>query len=462
MFYTDNKIMTYPSKSIIEDVLTRDGSPNKESFTPYSGMNHMIGEQFKNAAVCVTVDKIIAVSADFDPHLKRATDDDARNRDVAAYEVDDYYTRLEDIDEGYVRSYVLNILIGFKLNNNGIRRLIYNSAAAETTIEDEEGEFEEVFDVYPEIDENTSVELVELQSEIPHLLRLLHRGSIEMGVSLLSLVIAHESWKKSVSYNTNVSPTPRDIYEREVYTVDSRGALKERLTAQINTTQKFSIWKQWIWGEMPDDRYYKAYRRLAYVAARINIDLASEDVKEYTPEVMENALSTFIEAKGIIVDQYWLVDPKILDLLSVEKLFIVQKSKSEESASSEMLIKDYIQYLSLNINSVFEKYSDFKERRPAAVQKFLSFKYKCDSSGIVKYSERNGIVCDATSMTPCIFEIRKVTSLIEDRVNAILTISGNIVLLEQDRYYIRYTPVENILSAYANNTKVNDWRYARL
>ena len=46
MFYLEDKLYTYPSKSVLEDIITREGPADENSFSPFVGCRHLVREQF--------------------------------------------------------------------------------------------------------------------------------------------------------------------------------------------------------------------------------------------------------------------------------------------------------------------------------------------------------------------------------------------------------------------------------
>ena len=121
MFYVKDKIIEYPHKSILEDVMSRDGEPTEECFTPYYGCAHIVREQMLlNRNEFELSDIIRSAVSDYNPHKQRPTVDGV-HRLVSANEVKDYYTNLEDISQEWIEKYVAWVVIGFKVNKDGMK-----------------------------------------------------------------------------------------------------------------------------------------------------------------------------------------------------------------------------------------------------------------------------------------------------------------------------------------------------
>ena len=87
-------IKPYPNKSILEDVLLREGVPNMESFTPYNGMHHILTEQIPMSQQVYNIQDLLRGTKDFSATKAKPTSDTGSVRDYKASEVLDYFQRL--------------------------------------------------------------------------------------------------------------------------------------------------------------------------------------------------------------------------------------------------------------------------------------------------------------------------------------------------------------------------------
>ena len=337
MFYMDDKVITYPNKTVIEDLLTRDSFVGKNAFTPYLGMRHLIKKQLGKDTI-VTVEDILSDSIEFDPRKARANDD-GTDRDESAYEVKegDYHTTLEKIPEEFVERYVTQQIIGFKLHNNGLNKLKYETYVAEFVIDEEEGDFVDGTDLITVETDYSAEDIINAEHELPFILKLLHKGSKEKGASLLSFIIVYEEWRAKREGEADLYIKPRDLYgSGKIYEMSSTGELGAPFTAQANTTEKFAMLKKWLFGQIPNDPYYKAYKRLMTVLTILDIDITKEDARMYTNSVMEKMLCTFIQSNSEHIEQFGEGDPRIIELLKKDNLFSIIKKVDDESFDGSM------------------------------------------------------------------------------------------------------------------------------
>jgi len=473
MFYMDDKIITYPNKTIIEDLLTRDSFVGKNAFTPYLGMRHLIKKQLGKDTI-VTAEDILSDSIEFDPGKARANDDGV-DRDESAYEVRDgnYYTTLEKIPEEFVERYITQQIIGYKLHNKGLNKLKYETCVAELIVDEEEGDFIDGTDlVTVEMDYSTE-DIINAEHELPFILKLLHKGSKEKGASLLSFIIVYEEWKAKREGKDDMCIKPRDLYgSGKIYEMHSTGELGAPFTAQANTTEKFAMLKRWLFGQIPNDPYYKAYKRLMTVLTILDIDITKEDARMYTNSVMDKMLCTFIQSNSEHIEQFGEGDPRIVELLRKDNLFSIIKRINDETFDGSMGSRfEKADYIMTNLSGVLENVSVFRVNRPKEVNHFLDYysrtvralsKSSRDTL-LSKYEIRNSILYGKASARPLILNIKNLTLYGEVALYGILSLSGNIIAL--DDYVdnrIRYISIESAIDVYSKKRLTNEWKVAYL
>ena len=298
MFYIANKVLTYPCKTVIEDVLSREGVPGEDAFFPISGQYHLIRELLRNNnkdTIDFTVQDIVRSNVKDFVAEKARPNDDGVDREEETSEITDYYTRMEDIDEAFVIKYVSDIVKGYRFKRDGAK-----SAQIQTfdLWEDEEDGLVSPADVIEEVEDYSLDDVEDAKKKLPYLLKVLFDGSLKYQGSLLSFVIAAKKLEKA-----GVELRPRFICNADVYRVDSYGNLTTKFVVEDNTGAIFRKLVSWINGE-EEDRYYHAAQELIRVCTILGLDLAIEDPTQYTPEVIDSAVCQYIMSNEEYLEEY--------------------------------------------------------------------------------------------------------------------------------------------------------------
>ena len=76
MLRETKSIETYPNKTVIEDLITRDGPPTKDSFTPFEGKQDIFKKQFIGqwASLYKFKEFMEYQTKDFEPNVKLGGD----------------------------------------------------------------------------------------------------------------------------------------------------------------------------------------------------------------------------------------------------------------------------------------------------------------------------------------------------------------------------------------------------
>lgn len=331
MFVTEDKFITYPNRSIVEDMLSRSGAPDSNSFSPWNGAESLMEEQFggKYKEACISPKEVSECMADFSPEKIRPTDDSAKTRGVYAFEVGSYYTNLEDINEDYIYKYLIEVIIAYKKNNSGFRERQKYETVAYKLYDEETGDYVDASDIIESEIVCSNEDVSEAKRKLPYLLKQLHEGSILYRGSLLSFIIAAE---KFLSCSDGANLKPQNIIREGVYKVNRLGEIGERFTTEENTGERLRSLIKWVSGDNKEDMYYKVYMELLRVLKILEIDITKEDATEYTGEYIKKIVCTYIASNEEYIETYGYVDKNILNLLSPERLHDIAKDMvSKES-----------------------------------------------------------------------------------------------------------------------------------
>jgi len=371
MFYNADKIVPYPCRTIMEDVFMRQPGDYKGSTTLKDGCADLLSEQFKNTSNIYTLSEILEGSADFNASKARPNDDDI-DGDSSASDRLDYYDRLEDIDDKWIRQYATQVIIGFKTNNNGKRKVDYESKELEAFY-DEEGRIISYSDLEEMEMDFTAEEIREAKVKLPYNLKVLQEGSEQYRAHLLSFIIAMERHAKVYG---DTYMTPRHFVEQGVYKVSPAGHITGEFSIQDNTSTYSTEWGfrptvEWACGKRLD-RFYEAYKDLLRVTDILGVDLAMEDPLEYDKDYVDKAVCTYLATNEEYIEAFGYGDPRIIELLKTENLFDVISEVSEEKVVPITVEPSrYHEVIAMTLDSVYAKERGWRPR-PELVSEFLA------------------------------------------------------------------------------------------
>lgn len=334
-FYTKGNFLYLPNKRVVDDLIERDGAPTKESFTPYNGMNYLIGEQMKGSrfhvlGLDVIKENIVEVQLN---KLKGTSEDVSEEKTMDDLGKDLYEKELEKIDESHLVKFLRSQLIGLKVQKSDARNAIEANERVQASMYDAEtGEVFNLSDVYVSDEyEESSAALSEIRSKIPYLLKKLQDGSIQYGVSLLSLFIARDSVIEKKGSN-EVDIKPRDLLAYPIYRVSPTGDLMDTFDPETaNNIPKFREPKDLVLGANPRDPYYKAGIELITRAKQLGFNLYNEDVHDYTPSYINRLMCRYILSNQEVLSDMASFDPNIMRLFNDGSLFKVPSNDTRES-----------------------------------------------------------------------------------------------------------------------------------
>ena len=429
MFYVADKVLTYPCKSILEDVLSREGAATKESFSPFHGLNKLMMSLTRgNGNIPYTVKEIISSGRrDFSANKARPNDDGA-DREDSAYEVSDYYRRLEDIDDDFVVKYVKQVLTGFLWDENGKRRIDGRFQTFELW-EDEEDGLVSPTDVIAEEEADFNLDDVEeAKKKLPYLLKLLYDGSIKYKGSLLSFTIAVQRFFGNSTGEKDIKPS--NICNEGVYHVDKFGNITSKFVIEENSGEILRTLIKWATGQI-DDRYYRASQELLRVCTILGLDIRNEDAKLYTKDVIDDAVCMYIASNEEYLEDYGFANSKLITALSPEEILKVAKDIDEDTSlyKDEFAIYGIVDDIATAVAVVKLKRDEWWDN-PREVSNFLSYYHNCVdkdiSDNIRSYDVSTGILRGADGAI-VLFSM----STVQPGDIAVLSTTGHLIRYEQ-------------------------------
>ena len=449
MFVTENKIIPFPSKSLLEDLLSRYGEPDAYSYTPWRGCKDLFGRNFA-ISDNVNVMDVVSSAKDYSVNKSRANDDGAY-RDYNAAEVKRYYDRLEDIAEEFPHKYVVNVIVGFKRNHNGLRKKRESEKTISLFYDEEAGEYVDPTDVEEEDRDFTTDEIIDAKEKLPYLLKQLHSGSIRYRGSLLSVIIATEKCYKEVGVNIR----PRHLAAKGIYKVDAKGDIVGMFRIEDNTGKIFPQLCSWAFGNMPDDMYFKAYKELLQCLTVLDIDITEEDSRMYTSDVISKAVCTYLASNEEYLDTYGFCDRKILEAMSPDRLFkAARRISGDDSCDMNITENVLCENIAVNTENLSFRYPGLWCERPVLTLKFLAQYMK--ANGIDGFSEAKidvykGII-KIKSGGFLKLRIDNLTNNLNDNVG-LLSVTGHIIKLKPFAFELEVLDVNQALYFYERGVR---------
>lgn len=457
MFYTNNRRYAYPSRTILEDVLSRYSNQYAGSTTGLTGCRELLREQLGDKSSLYTLEQILAGYSDYNAMRSRPNDD----TDIDGYASDrsEYYTRLEEIDARFVHKYALEVIIGFKKNNNGRQRIDYASKTAGYFMDEESGSLLSGADI-AEVDERyTPAQMEEAKAQLPYLLKVLQLGSQAYHSHLLSFIIAREQIRER-----DLPLLPKNFVGFGVYKLNHDGSIgrKYEISDNTNTYDEkqgygFRATIAWVCGKRKDT-YYDAYERLLHVLEILEINITNENPLDYGKDVVEEAVCTYLATNEEFIADYGMADKNLVGLLKKDSMFNVVKKLSDERPEFEH--KGYRMLAQLIDDVMYTHYRIMKEAPrdcPGVIWEFFNrYTVIFDRPPITKWSVRKAIIVRENG-TPILVRLEQfVREWAGEEKWAVLTIKGDLVVAEDITrdFTIRFVRMTEVIEAMRSGKKI--------
>lgn len=466
-FYTKGEYLYLPNKKIVHDLLERDGAPTKESFTPYNGMNYLIGEQMKGESYSILGLDVIKerIGELFVTRMKGKDTLVNDSGDLNIVNNEEYEYFLEDIDEEYIKRSLIIKLIGIKKNKDGGIDIIKEVKSVQKQMYDKEtGEVFNLSDVYvaDEYEESYAI-MSELKNKIPYLLKKLQDGSIQYGVSLLSMFIARDAVIQKFNRRTG-EVKPRELLAYDIYRVSGTGDLLDTFDSKTaNNTPKFIKPKDLVIGLNPNDPYYKAGIELTTISRQLGYNLYEEDVKDYSPSYINRLMCSYIISNQEVLSDMASYDPSIMKLFKDGGIFKTpfMSDNEFEPVNNILKLREMAARKSASVPEIHERirkdtsYKTIKEPVKLINQFFKVYKDINKKSTIEEGSTHdcnliNETLCDSSGQ-PLIFKGERFLLGFGDTplFNTsffIITNGGYVIKIDDNNTLITSTTVEDLLT----------------
>ena len=312
-------IETYPSKTVIEDLITRDGPPTRDSFSPFEGKQEAFRKQFAGewAARYKFKDFMAYQTKDFEPNVKFG---------------DGFYT-LEDcfvngIELPGVAQYIDNIATGYKKNNTSPAIANRDWQTWTRVNPDDDSEDEEKYLVQRNDEMMSNADYEELLREIPYVLKTIWSYSKRYKAHLISFALAYQD----IILNKHKMVTVTDFADYVTYYMSDKGDIKRRF--YHSDDNKYVIYpaatKIFI-NPTQHVAEFEVCQKYLKILKILGIDYRDEDPLVYTNQFMESLVCTYLPSNNEYFVNYGDVDAEVMVALKPENIFATKKSHIYQS-----------------------------------------------------------------------------------------------------------------------------------
>lgn len=209
-----------------------------------------------------------------------------------------YLRRLEDIDVSWLVSYLENVIFGIQYNSTGSIKEYNKQHLTTYTFDDVDGEGAvDEKDLLTDELEHPVEDIEQAKNTIPYLLKRILEESKNIGISLMSMIIAYENAKEELRiagmYSGTVQqPKPHHLLTYGIYTMDKAGNVGDRLYSDANKNNRsFGAAKQWLYSDAPSRSDASA---LVFNLMVLGIDIKDEDPRIYNEDYISKMTVTYI------------------------------------------------------------------------------------------------------------------------------------------------------------------------
>lgn len=309
-------VSTYPvlqGRKLTVDLILSNGSPTEQNLSPYDGMQEILYKQKTARYSFDSMLQYIESQPDYNS-VKQAPCPGCwvppAQKDPSA----PVLHRLEDIDASWVYKYLENVVIGYKINDGGLRQFNYSASELDIKSNGEGDEFDP--QEFMLEDSGETLTLARAKARLPYLLYSLQTLSETTGVHILSLVIAYQKAKES---GVDVVK-PQMLLSNGVYRMNADGSVGDLFRDSANSQLQFPQAVDFITGKMDNPNYswictsradamtndkitatralykgkYTLIRELLQVCDALHIGLTQEDPRRYDKEYVSNLVQVLI------------------------------------------------------------------------------------------------------------------------------------------------------------------------
>lgn len=338
---------TYPSKTVLEDLITREGPATYESFSPFKGEADEIRRQFTGKLQSrYKQNEFLKYSLYSYKDLNPAVTPEAKQFGMlqeAGGETGKYLTLEDLIVDGEelerVKEYVIFCCVGYK--KNGKSPVVENYETYTRTVRnDDDGETEEKFLQVRENESISNDDFEEVVRELPYIMKSIWSYSKLYKANLFSFIFAYMDIKAKDRKRNYV--TISDFMPYPTFLLKNDGTYVRNFVHENDN--KYVIYPNVTKIFICSDEHRAEFNlctKFMDALSVLGIDYKDENPYEYTNDFINSVICSYLPDNEQYFSEYKDVDIEIMVALKPENIFNTSKSSMYSNTFNDKNEFDY-------------------------------------------------------------------------------------------------------------------------
>lgn len=340
---------TYPSKSVLEDLITREGPATYDSWSPFMGEADEIKRQFNGSlrARFKQSDFLkysLYAYKDLNPSAVKEVKQFGMLQEVSS-ELGAYVT-LEDliingVESDKVKEYVVNMCVGYKKNSKS--PVVENAETYTRTIKNYDGDGDSEEEKFLQVRQDEAIsndDFEEVIRELPYIMKSIWSYSKLYKANLFSFIFAYLDIKAKNSRRSYVNVT--DFMPYPTFLLESNGNYKRNFVHANDN--KYVIYPNVLKIFTQSDEHKAEFglcTKFIDALSTLGIDYRDENPYEYTNDFINSIVCSYLPSNEQYFDEYKDIDVEIMVALRPENVFNTSKSSMYANTFNEKNEFDY-------------------------------------------------------------------------------------------------------------------------
>lgn len=340
---------TYPSKTVLEDLVTREGLATYDSYSPFMGEADEIKRQFNGTLrsrfkQSDFIKYSLYAYKDLNPSMVREVKQYGMLQEAGST-VGGYLT-LEDliingVESDKVKEYVVNMCVGYKKNSKS--PVVENVETYTRTIRNYDGDGESEEEKFLQVRQDDSIsndDFEEVIRELPYIMKSIWSYSKLYKANLFSFIFAYMDIKAKDRRRNYVNVT--DFMPYPTFLLKSDGTyVRNFVHANDN---KYVIYPNVTKIFICSDEHKAEFNlctKFMDALSTLGIDYRDEDPYEYTNDFINSIVCSYLPDNEQYFSEYKDVDIEIMVALKPENIFSTSKSSMYSNTFNDKNEFDY-------------------------------------------------------------------------------------------------------------------------
>lgn len=331
MIREKQKLQPYPSKTVLEDLATRSGPANSESFTPFTGKAGVLRDQFSGSQMDnFDLDGFLNENRQFDLNPSKLR----IQKTVGMMEIAEYDTSrktLEDfivdgIEHDAIKNWFISACIGYKKHQNSpYRERVYTYSTNLSYGDDDDS----VLDIRltENVKTNYSVDQEEYEMalrKLPFYIKAIWSYSIIYKANLFSFI---KGYIKLLRLKGQLAIRSKDFVDVETYALNGYGKYIRHFNhLEDMKTEKYSrVVDLFV---RPHIHVVEAnlIKSFINVCQMLDIDFEKQDTMIFTNEFVDRIICTYLPTTTEYFKYYGEVDAEVMYAIKSDNLYSKTKA----------------------------------------------------------------------------------------------------------------------------------------